>query len=50
MMDFFSKIGSDTFRIDLIYRKEQESRKRICHNLAKEFIFLRRFDWRNSFS
>ena len=38
MSDFFSKTGSDTFRSVLIYRKEQESRKK-CYNRAKSSSF-----------
>ena len=38
MSDFF---GPDTFRIVLIYKKKQESRKKF-HNRAKKFLFLRR--------
>ena len=45
---FFSRTGSDTFRSVLIYGKEQESRKKIFHNSAKQFIFLRGFDRRNT--
>ena len=42
------KTVSDTFRSVLIYGKEQESRKTIFHNRAKQFIFLRGFDCRNA--
>ena len=45
----YSKTWSDTFRSVLIYGKEQESRKKIFHNRAKKFIFLRGFDHRNKF-
>ena len=38
----FLKTWPDTFKIVLVYGKEQESRKK--HNRAKKFIFLRRFD------
>ena len=46
---FCSKSWSDTFRSVLVYGKEQESRKKIFHNRAKKFIFLRVFDRRNTF-
>ena len=49
MLNFFSKTWSDTFRSVLVYGKEQKSRK-TCHNRAKKFIFLRRFDRRDPFS
>ena len=49
MSDFFRKQGLIQFRSVLIYGNEQESRKTIFHNLAKEITFLRRFDRRNTF-
>ena len=44
----FSTELSDTFRSFFVYGKEQESRKIICHNRAKKFTFLRRFDRKNT--
>ena len=35
---FLSKPGSDTFRSILIYGKEQESSKKICHNRRNTFF------------
>ena len=46
---FFWKMWSDTFKSVLVYGKEQESRRKIFHNRAKKFIFLRSFDRRNTF-
>ena len=43
------EIGSDTFRHVLIYGKEQEPRKKIFHNGAKNSPFLRGFDRMNMF-
>ena len=44
-----SKAWSDTFKGVSIYGKEQESRKKYFITVQKTFIFLRKFDRRNTF-
>ena len=46
MLDIFRK---QVLISVLIYEKEQESQKRIFHNRAKNFIFMRGFDSINTF-